>query len=268
MDSICKFLPTKNYTGNLKTVHFVYETDFKSLKQPFIRPIYYAHIVTSGEAILRFAGRCEKLSVGTVFFFMPAVPYEIDGNEDFSYIYISFMGSCVPELLDSMKIGLDRCVFKGHSQLCDIWINSIVRISDLNSNILTESMLLYALSFLAPSDLEEGKSRHKEELFELIADYVDMHFRDPDLTLRRVADVFAYTEKYLSHLFKKNMKVGFASYLTNLRIQYALKLISDGVTSVSEIAVRSGYSDPLYFSKVFKKTVGHAPSEYISSKKR
>lgn len=267
MDSICKFLPTKNYTGNIKTVHFVYETEFKSLKQPFIRPIYYAHIVTSGAAVLRFAGRTKKLTAGTLFFFLPAVPYEIDGSEDFNYIYISFMGSCVQELFDTLNIGLDRCVFNGHSQLCDLWINSIVRINDSNANLLTESMLLYALSYVTPTDPEDGKSTHKEALFELIADYVDMHFSNPDLTLRRVAEIFAYTEKYLSHLFKKKMSIGFGEYLARLRMQYALKLISEGVTSVSEIAVRCGYSDPLYFSKVFKKNICKSPSEYINSKR-
>ena len=176
------------------------------------------------------------------------------------------MGSCVPELLDGLKIDLDRCVFAGHGALCDLWINSIVRLSDSNSNILTESMLLYALSYLAPTDCFDGKNKQRAALSELIADYVDMHFRDPDLTLRRVADVFAYTEKYLSHLFKKKMNVGFGEYLTNLRLQYAHKLISEGVTSVSEISVRCGYSDPLYFSKVFKKKVGRAPSEYIANR--
>lgn len=263
MDSICRFLPAKNYTGNIKTVHFVYETDFKSLKQPFIRPIYYANIVTSGTATVKFADRCEKLSVGSLFFFFPAVPYEIIGSDDFAYIYISFMGSCIPELFGTLGIELGRSVFHGLGALCDIWINSIVRINDTNANVLTEGMLLYALSFLAPSEKNSSANRGAKP-FELIVDYVDMHFGEPDVTLRRVAEVFAYTEKYLSHLFKSKMNVGFNDYLVNLRMQYAHKLISDGITSVSEIAVRCGYSDPLYFSKAFKKRVGVSPSEYIN----
>ena len=60
------------------------------------------------------------------------------------------------------------------------------------------------------------------------------------------------------------MSVGFKDYLVNLRMQYAHKLITDGLTSISEIAIRCGYIDPLYFSKAFKKMVGVSPTKYIA----
>ena len=75
--------------------------------------------------------------------------------------------------------------------------------------------------------------------------------------------MFSYTEKYLSSLFKKNMNVGFNQYLNRLRIQYAIELIANNVKSVSRIAELSGYSDSLYFSKVFKKLVGVTPGQHI-----
>ena len=82
-------------------------------------------------------------------------------------------------------------------------------------------------------------------------------------------DVFFYTdtEKYLSYLFKKNMQIGFTQYVNNLRIQCALGLIGEGWQSVSEIAFASGYSDALYFSKVFRKKVGCTPSQRIREKR-
>ena len=44
------------------------------------------------------------------------------------------------------------------------------------------------------------------------------------------------------------------------------QLIERGFRSVSEIASMCGYSDPLYFSKVFKKSVGKTPHEYITNR--
>ena len=57
--------------------------------------------------------------------------------------------------------------------------------------------------------------------------------------------------------------MGFNQYVNHLRIAYALRMIEDGCGSVSKIASESGFSDALYFSKVFKKKVGVTPSEKI-----
>ena len=77
MDSICRFLPLKSVSGNIKMVHFVYETEFLLMKQPFIEPIYYLHLVTSGNAVLKFSGKQYPLKEGTLFFFFSGVPYEL-----------------------------------------------------------------------------------------------------------------------------------------------------------------------------------------------
>lgn len=264
MDSICRFLPPKNFTGNVKAVHFVYETEFRIMKQPFIMPIYYLHLVTSGEAVIRFMSKEYKLSAGSLFFFFPAVPYTIDGSDDFRYAYVSFMGACVPGMLDELGITCDRSVFHGFSHLIELWLSSIVRVNQLNANILTESVLLHTLSYVA-ADQGNTVQNKSENLFSVMVDYVDTHYRESDISLRAVADIFSYTEKYLSHFFKTKMKVGFNEYLNNMRLQYAQKLIDEGVTSITEIATQSGFSDPLYFSKVFKKKRGCSPSQYIKS---
>ena len=267
MDSICRFLPPKNFTGNLKTVHFVYETEFASMHQPFLVPIYYLHLVTSGEATISCGEQVHTLTKGSIFFFFPGIPYEITGSEDFRYMYVSFMGACVPELLGNLDVSHERFVFHGFSQLAELWFSSIVRINQENANILTESVLLHTLSYIIPKKSQKP-DKASENLFNVIVDYVDTHYRQSDLTLRAVADIFSYTEKYLSCFFKTKMGIGFNEYVTHLRLQYANRLIANGVTTVSEIATESGFSDPLYFSKVFKKKTGSSPSEYILSKKQ
>ena len=48
----------------------------------------------------------------------------------------------------------------------------------------------------------------------------------------------------------------------------ATNLIVSGFTSVKEISQLSGFSDPLYFSKAFKKNNGISPSEYIIQERK
>lgn len=262
-DSICRFLPAKNEDTAIKTVRFVYETECLTLSQPFVQPIYALHIVTEGRATLRIYEKEYTLERGDIFFAFPAVLYTLNASEDFKYIYISFMGSGAAQILSRCSINHENPVFKGYTFLCPIFESAIRRITNTNANMLTESVLGYTLSFFDKSEMAEGNLKSQDSTFEAIVNYVDRHYRESDMSLGRLADTFSYTEKYLSSLFKKNMRIGFVSYLNNLRIQYANELMEKGEDSISEIATACGYSDYSYFARVFKKRTGKTPTETI-----
>lgn len=262
--SICRFMPPKDYGGNIKTVRFVLETDFCKLAQPFIHPVYLVHIVTRGQGTMTLIDKQYNLKEGTLFFAFPGCPFEIDAADDFEYMYVSFMGTGATVLMNHLNISLDTPVYHGYSELIGFWKESIKRINQLNSNVLSESVLLYTLSFIN-SAANTALKANSENTLSTIVDYVNTHYRDADISLKKIAYVFSYTEKYLSSLFKKQMRVGFNTYLGDLRIQYAQELIEKGEKSVSRIASECGYSDAMYFSKVFKKRTGKTPSEYIKN---
>ena len=73
---------------------------------------------------------------------------------------------------------------------------------------------------------------------------------------------------YVRKLFQKETGATPRTYLENARMELAANLLSSGVTnkysnySVSQVAEACGYSEPMYFSRVFKKHFGVAPSEY------
>ena len=263
MDSICRFIPAKS-SGDLKTVHFVLETEFKKMRQPFIFPIYYMHLVTRGSGVLRALGRSYEISRGTLFFAFPGVPYEIDGSDDLTYIYISYMGLRAADLMSQVNVAPSSPVMYGFEAQIAFWKNSIQRINRKNANVLTESVLLNTLSYLSGDDETSSKSNN---LIENITSYIDNNYQDPDLSLKKIADIFAYTDKYLSHVFKENINMNFSDYLTRLRIKRALELIGEGERDILRIATESGYRDSVYFAKVFKKYLHKTPNEYIKSQK-
>ena len=73
-----------------------------------------------------------------------------------------------------------------------------------------------------------------------------------------------YSENHLRTLFKAKHGVTPNAYLTKLRMEYAKNLfdIYGDKLKICEIAWRCGFQDPLYFSKVFKKTYGVSPRAY------
>ena len=122
--------------------------------------------------------------------------------------------------------------------------------------------MLYALSFLNTA-AKEPCHKPEETAVSKILTYINNHFSDPDLSVKKVASLFSYSEKYLSQLFKKTMGITFTNYLNQIRIRHSLFLIENGETSVARLSADCGFSDPQYFSKVFRSYTQSSPKEKI-----
>lgn len=94
--------------------------------------------------------------------------------------------------------------------------------------------------------------------------YIEKNY-SRDITLEEVAINVNITPTYFSKLFKEEVGTNFIDYLTEFRIEKAKQMIANGTYSNKEISYFIGYSDPNYFSRVFKKIVGMTPTEYKAS---
>ncbi len=266
MEDICNFIPPKKYNSDINYYHFVYEGSIKKLSQPFVHSNYYAILVFRGSAELTISNTTIPIKSGTLFFTFPYQSYCIENYDDFSYLYISFNGDGVSHLLKEFNISKENFLYENFSHIIEFWINSIRRINRINANTLTESVLMYTLSFI-----NTGNQAHlleQSDKFNSILEYINHNYTSKDISVKKVADIFFYSEKYLSSLFAKRTGVKFTTYINNLRIKYAIKLIENGQYNVADIASDCGYTDPFYFSKVFKKITGKSPTEYIKNNDR
>lgn len=84
------------------------------------------------------------------------------------------------------------------------------------------------------------------------------------LTLKEVAEHVHLSQSHLSALFKKKGET-YLKYLTSIRMQKAMELLADPAMKVYEVVERVGYSDPAYFSELFKKYTGQSPHKYRGS---
>ncbi|MBC5779456.1 response regulator [Blautia difficilis] len=106
-------------------------------------------------------------------------------------------------------------------------------------------------------------SREKEELsiIEKARSYINENFRR-DISLDDVSREVDISPYYFSKLFKQETGKNFIEYLTEIRLRSARELLQNSQYSIKEICAQSGYSDPNYFSRIFKKYEGVTPSEF------
>ena len=83
-----------------------------------------------------------------------------------------------------------------------------------------------------------------------------------DVSLGVLAEEFHLNPQYISQLFKSEIGVNFLTYLTNIRMEKAKKLLLSTALSIAEVSEQSGYGDYRVFTKVFKKAEGITPSQY------
>ncbi|MFC4386979.1 AraC family transcriptional regulator [Gracilibacillus marinus] len=73
---------------------------------------------------------------------------------------------------------------------------------------------------------------------------------------------------YLSSLFKKYTGKSIVHYQNELMIEQAIQLFKQGKYNVSEVSDQLGFTNPFYFSRVFKKVTGMAPIAYVQQSYR
>ena len=86
-----------------------------------------------------------------------------------------------------------------------------------------------------------------------------------DISLEEVSRSVDISSYYFSKLFKEETGENFIEYLTAIRIEKAKELLHHREISIKNISIETGYSDPNYFSRIFKKQVGITPTEYRES---
>ena len=95
--------------------------------------------------------------------------------------------------------------------------------------------------------------------------YIEEHYMDPEISVEKLCAVLHVSPAYFSTVFKRETEMSFVSYLTEVRLQNALNLLNTTDDKTYVIAGKVGYTEPNYFSYVFKKRFGVSPSKYRQS---
>lgn len=229
---------------------------------------YILIFCTAGRGWLELDG-CEwTVGKNDAFLIPQGVPhiYGADADEPWSNYWVHFrgrQGAAFAELIaaaDSPVIHLHRheevvaCI----EQLYQYMGNVHAR-SELIAASGALSQLLCLIQFRMGST--ETKGRSAEEGIQRSIDFMHKNLAKP-LRLGDLAKVAGLSPGHYGMLFRQSRDHSPVDYFNRLRIQKACELLKTTDASVAQIGELVGFSDPYYFSRLFKKHMGLSPRAY------
>lgn len=253
--NICKFISAPPI-NNLSVFCFIKESNPDVMTKEKKLDKQRMILVTQGKGIFKFDETNIPFRAGSLVFGFEGEFFSVSPAESCEYLYLSFEGTRANTLFHHLDINKAHRKFDGFEGLIPLWLESLSNASEQTVELAAEGILLYTFSRL-PLDtkLQIGPINQ-------VITISEEQLSNSELSISKIAEEIGYDAKYLSHRFKEKMGVTYSEYLRTLRIKHAVSLFEHGIESVKNVALLSGFTDPLYFSTVFKKSIGVSPKDY------
>ena len=238
---------------------------------PAVRPNYLIHLVLDGRGRFQTGDAAYELAAGQGFLIEPEVQtfYQADKNDPWTYLWVGFGGSRAGEYLRDIGLGNGSGIFRcaETDSLKHMLIDILKKNTYTVENDFYRESFLYSF-FAVLSGSIEGENISREETENIYVrealEYIQNNYHY-GIRVSDISDYVGISRGYLHTLFTKNLNQSPQEYLVNYRITRAEELLSVTDLSIEGVAQSCGYSDPLVFSKLFKKKTGKTPSLYRKS---
>jgi len=108
-------------------------------------------------------------------------------------------------------------------------------------------------------------SEEDDAFMRRLMDFIEKNLGDSNIGVEDMADATATSRSSLNRKMKSILGVTPADFLKEARLKKACQQLEKTNRGINDIAYMCGFSDPKYFSKVFKASIGMSPSDYRSN---
>ncbi|MCJ7812381.1 AraC family transcriptional regulator, partial [bacterium] len=146
-------------------------------------------------------------------------------------------------------------------------IRHLLEITDLQRIVV----LLEIMDYLSKSDdvetlVSESSIKHftaqdSDDRVHRIYHYIEENLNN-SITLEKAASVANMSKTGFCRYFKYTTGETFSTYVNEVRIEYACKLLIEGKWNIAQIGYRCGFHQPSYFDRIFKNITSKTPLEF------
>ena len=215
---------------------------------------------TTGVVSYTFENARFEVHPGDIMFMPKGSAYVYDTLTENSCEYISINFSAdlenpVPSLYSFVNFK-DADEFVNH--IADMW-----KFGGRQEHYRCYAIFYNLLSYIENLQKQNYSDKNKAGLISPAVDHLKGHLYDHNLNIDMLSAICGISGTYFRKIFQANYSMSPNEYILEKRLSHAKTLIEIGeFNSISEVAFSVGYTDPLYFSRAFKKKYGVSPSQY------
>ncbi len=240
-----------------------------STYRPRGRIDYQLIYVASGKAYFYFEDREEIVTAGHMVLYRPkeVQKYVYYGMDQTEVYWVHFTGSDVKNILRQYGISDNMRVFYcgallEYQSLFRLMIQELQMCREDYQELL--AMVLRHILILIHRQMNNVKktdSGFMTEEIDLAVTYFNEHY-NTDICIEEYAASRHMSTSWFIRNFRKYTGFTPMQYILEIRISNAESLLEATEYNITEISRIIGYDNPLYFSRLFKKSKGLSPSEY------
>lgn len=235
---------------------------------PAVRDHFLIHYILKGSGTFYVDGKTYKIKANEGFLICPGTisSYIADNKDPWVYAWVGFKGIKAESYLSLANLSFKNPVFKcSNGDFVKKCFEDMRKSTELNYGKEFRLQGLLAV-FLSELIEEQGKnitidSNYKELYIKKSLQFIETNYHRK-ITVSEIAENIGLNKNYFSTFFRENMGVTPQEYLVKFRMNKACELISNEGLTISDISRSVGYTDPLGFSKIFKKVKGVSPRNY------
>lgn len=149
-----------------------------------------------------------------------------------------------------------------HSTQTDYYIYDFRHLTTAYANF--SAMMRSLRQDIRSAQSDTGAGEYTNTAFMRLLSYIGENYRS-DISLASAGKALNMSPNYVSQLFKKESGETFVHYITQLRMDDAVRLLTTTNMPVVDIAMQVGFNDYFYFLKTFKRVKKKTPSQYRQS---
>ena len=218
-------------------------------------PVWEIVIFLKGTGVIAVGEEKYPFRPGMIVCQPPDVPHGTQADGEYQDMYVSLQGFVLPPgggiVFEDGEGKRFETLFK--------MLNEVFHQRKANWRAVSDSLADAMYQLLAGWAV----GRTESPMVENAVREMVLNLSNPDFNPAALAERSGYCADHFRRCFRASVGMTPQQYMIHLRMEHARRLLSGGVgQSIRQTALLSGYQDPYYFSRAFRRHTGMSPSEY------